>query len=276
MSIKKSILKLVTAVVTFIVLALVIKWALYPDESPTWTGFGSYKPNPKVERSKTLWDWLDLLLVPVIVAMGAWFLSKSESDLDRKREAERFEHDNLSSYLSLMTSLLLERGIKYENKIEERSVARTQSLRIIKIVSKNKKAQILQFLYESGLLSINPIVNLNGGDLSKGNYENVILVGAELRGVFFNGASLQNSRLDKANLAGSNFNSADLSKALVDSTNFEYADFKNAKIKKVDLTAANIQDADFTNSDLSDSLVTPEQFTQIENWKVYRKPKLMS
>ena len=91
-----------------------------------------------------------------------------------------------------------------------------------------RKAQILQFLYEAGLIGPDPVVQLNGADLSRAELEEAVLRQAELRGVHFEGAVLRNSTLAGADLRGSDFSNADLRGANMQGTNFTQAILSNA------------------------------------------------
>ena len=51
-----------------LVLFLKAKW-------PPWTGFGGYYDSEDAwQQEKTLWDWMDLVLVPLVLAGGAAFV----------------------------------------------------------------------------------------------------------------------------------------------------------------------------------------------------------
>src|SRR5918994_93405 len=80
-----------------------------PSKWPRWTGF----------RGKTVWDWMDLLIVPlVLVVIGLGFtmlLDARQQDLENQRaEAERelavqrAQDEALQAYLGQMNTLLLE------------------------------------------------------------------------------------------------------------------------------------------------------------------------
>src|SRR6266516_2082501 len=67
-----------------------------------WTGFTSMTgptvhPNEQYRPAKTLWDVLQLLIVPVILAIGGFWLSQIQKDREQKREkrevAERAERE---------------------------------------------------------------------------------------------------------------------------------------------------------------------------------------
>src|SRR5579871_3909168 len=70
-----------------------------------WTGFNAYSsPTPQYQHGKTLWDWLQLLIVPAILAAGAgfftWWSARTERQIARERYGqeqqiarERYEQD---------------------------------------------------------------------------------------------------------------------------------------------------------------------------------------
>ena len=60
---------------------------------PDWTGFGTYTPpQPPIEgyqREKTLWDWLQLLIIPFVLAIAAFFLNRTERiNAEKQRSGE--------------------------------------------------------------------------------------------------------------------------------------------------------------------------------------------
>ena len=48
------------------------------------TGFGQYKVNGEVQPFKTIWDWLDLLIVPIVLALGGYLFTRSENQRTRE------------------------------------------------------------------------------------------------------------------------------------------------------------------------------------------------
>ena len=67
-----------TTVFALLALALLAMafFALFPAYAPAWTGFG-YQPHPNgwiMIPYKTFWDWMELLLVPLFIALGAGIL----------------------------------------------------------------------------------------------------------------------------------------------------------------------------------------------------------
>jgi cytochrome c oxidase assembly factor CtaG len=50
-----------------------------------WTGFGQSPVNDKQDPAKTLWDWLDLLIVPFVLALVGYLLTSGVRRAQRAR-----------------------------------------------------------------------------------------------------------------------------------------------------------------------------------------------
>lgn len=201
----------------------------------SWTGFGpSTGPGGQLEPGKTLWDWLDLLLVPLLLAVAAWLLDSSRKASEARIELDRQRQATLTEYFGCMTALLLEGKLAADTPDPKaRSIARTRTLAVLRAVDGSRKAQILQFLYESGLIGASPIVNLNGADFTGARLEEAVLRDAELRGVDFREASFRRAHLAGADLRGSDFTNAD----------FTGAQFDGAQLAQAILTDATVEPA---------------------------------
>ena len=205
-----------------------------------WTGFGpsvDSKGNPV--PAKTLWDWLDLLIVPMFLAFGVWFLDGSRKASEARVEADRQRQKTLEDYFQCMTALLLEGKLTEDDACwPARDIARTRTLAALRALDGGRKAQLLQFLYESGLVGANPIVQLNGANLNAAELDEAVLRKAELRGVYFQRASFRNATLADADLRGSDFSGADFTGA-----NLEGANLIQARLKNVTLIRAQLDRA---------------------------------
>src|SRR5687768_11001271 len=74
----------------------------------TWTGFTDYtSPNGDFVRGKTLWDWMELLIIPFFLAGGVFFLNRAERINEREIATDRQHEAALQSYLDRMADLLV-------------------------------------------------------------------------------------------------------------------------------------------------------------------------
>lgn len=221
-----------------------------------WTGFP--------ENGK-LWDWLQLLSAPVFVsALPLIFkehqdaannkaaaqqskanggISEEQVQSDLKAEEYRRQGVVLEAYQDHILQFLLDRNLRGSQPGSDvREVARARTLAVLRRVGKNRKGDVVQFLYEAGLIyKGQPIVDLREADLSEADLSNTNLNGSELSGVDLSGARLNGTTLSNARLSSTDLSGADLSGA-----NLSGVDFSNAN-----LTGANLNGAIYTQEQLS-------------------------
>lgn len=151
-----------------------------------WTGFGEY-PLPKSGNhpAKTLWDWLDLVAIPVVLAFGEWIRNRSERKSDRNIALDQQRQVILQAYYDRMAELILEKGLG--DALEGSpvlNVARTQTLAALRVLDGERKGQVVQFLCEVGLHRL----SLAGADLKLANLMETDLRWADLSGADLRGA----------------------------------------------------------------------------------------
>ena len=229
-----------------------------------WTGF----------RGKTLWDWMQLLFIPVLLAVGAasinWIAILNEerrAEVERETEIARARDTALQSYLDEMTKLLLDRELRISQPGEEvREVARVRTLAVMRQLDATRNGIVLRFLSESGLVET---VNSPDAVLSLSN--------ANLHGIDLSTLDLSGLDLSKANLNMANLSFVSLSGA----------DLSNARLSKSNLIGANLLGANLRGAELMDALVTDEQLAGVselvgatmpdgtkmteERWQEFRK-----
>src|SRR5260221_6890 len=74
------------------VLALLVVFALGYRLNWDWTGLGPYSPPNKdsnFQREKTLWDWLQLLIIPAVLAVGGFWLNQIQKSREEKATEQR-------------------------------------------------------------------------------------------------------------------------------------------------------------------------------------------
>jgi uncharacterized protein YjbI with pentapeptide repeats len=197
-----------------------------------WTGFFAYTdPTGKHHPGKTLWDWLVLLVIPLVLAVGAILFNIMESRRGEYLAIERTREETLQSYLHEIEKLLL--NDELQQKAEENpnsvvvDVAQMETLTALRTLDANRRGVILQFFWDAELaefilvksslkgldLSGNKLADFNLSDshLSEAILERADLRGANLAGADLRGANLAGANLDEANLSAADLSGADLS-----------------------------------------------------------------
>jgi hypothetical protein len=184
-------------------------------------------------RGKTLWDVLQLLIIPVALAIATLVFNYQNSKIEREvarrnAESERTiaedtrQETALQAYLDRMTDLLLKEDLRDSKPEDEvRTVARTRTLTVLRGLEKERKAAVVWFLVESKLVStdpqqkdgLGPIVSLSGADLYEADLRGAVLTGADLRGAVLTEAVLFEADLREADLRGADLTEADLYEA---------------------------------------------------------------
>jgi hypothetical protein len=218
-----------------------------PLRSRLWarTGFGD----------KTLWDLLQLMIVPLaLAAIGFWFTAQQEArqrqiedrraQVEREIEAERAEQVTLQAYLDQMGTLMLDRNLRAADENSDvRRLARARTLVVLDALGPTRQERLLRFLKEAELIrGTPPVIPLKYASLE--NIElphRILLRGADLQQADLSGANLAHIDLRDAYLAGAHFEGADLEGA-----HLEGADLSGTFLEGADLSDANLADADLS------------------------------
>jgi hypothetical protein len=168
-------------------------------------------------RGKTLWDWLQLLIIPAVLAIGGFAFNHTSS-----RNAQRTATDNqreaaLQSWIDTLSELFLKVHLG-ELKLEDkavREIARVHSLSVLQRLDGTRKGRVIYYLYMVGAIDKNKrIVDLQEANLSGTNLSGTNLSGANLSGTNLSGANLSGARLSEADLSNTNLNAANLKGAI--------------------------------------------------------------
>jgi hypothetical protein len=242
-----------------------------------WTGF----------PTKTLWDWMQLLLavaVPALIGVYGSTISRLQYAGQREAEQRRGQAEALQAYLDQMGQMLLDkdRSLRQSKEGDEvRTLARAWTLTVLNRMDGDGKATVLQFLYESGLNSKDKgIVDLRSADLSGAILVGAVLIGAKLNGAVLTGADLSKASLSNSDLRGANLSNANLSSAiLVDAdlgildpvaldpypiykrsvTDLSETNLRNAVLIGADLSGANLKRADLSGASVVHPRAAPSE-----------------
>jgi Pentapeptide repeats (8 copies) len=226
------------------------------------TGFGG----------KTAWDWMELFIVPLVLALGAFLFNYSQNaqqqQMEETRAARQVAADELSAqeerlqtYLEEMGTLLVDKGLlDSEEDDETRYLARARTLAVLEQAGEGQKYTVVSFLAESGLADgrggAGPVVSLANANLSGADLHVV----DDMQGAVLTEADLSNTwvmqDLDGATLTRAQLDGADLPEAILRSAYLNAADLSNANLERADLREADLTDADLTGADLTGADLT--------------------
>jgi hypothetical protein len=178
----------VVAIVLVVVIALIIAGYWFD-----WTGFNGYNKvttthiisgtnagtvtrTEEYQPGRALWDWLQLLIIPVVLAVGALLFNLATTRTEQKIALDKQRGDLLQDYFDRMTVLLFDKELRSSQPdAEVRNVARARTLTVLPQLDAQRKGSLIQFLSESKLLEV---INLSGANLR----------GANLRGAYLKDA----------------------------------------------------------------------------------------
>ena len=150
------------------------------------------------QPGKTLWDWMQLLFIPVVLAVaGFWFNHRERKAAELRAENERktaelhaeadreISLDNqreaaLKEYIDKMSELLLHEKLRESQPEDEvRKIVRVRTLTVLPRLDGKRKGSVLQFLQESGLIEKGEkrILDMHGVDLSGADLSRAYLYG---------------------------------------------------------------------------------------------------
>lgn len=267
-------------------IALLLLVIVRPDLAPSWSGIGqASQPEQGLEPAKSLWDWLQLLTVPLILGIGAWWLGSSlwstgQAVVNRRLQSERELEESrqhraaLDAYYESMTDLMLNGYLRAVGNREAsvRGVAQARTLAIFRTLDGKHKGEALRFLYDSGLIGRSRIVTTKHADLRRAQLEYAVLCQACLWQADMRHADLAGADLKRADLWLSDLRGARLAGANLRGAHLGDVDLSGADIRSADLTGANLRKAVLDGADLSGATVTAEQLSRAHSLAGLRLP----
>jgi len=216
----------------------------------------------KRRGGKSIWEWMQVFIVPFAIALFTVVFSVVQSCSQRQIEDQRAQDAALQAYLDQMSMLLMERDLRASKEGSEvRILARARTLTVLERLDTSRKADVMQFLLEASLLQTDtrnaPLANLPesplpiiklGDPYARTGENGVDLSGANLSGAFLYGVDLSN-----ADLSVSSLSHALLGEASLAGANLHLAFLKDANLSGVDLTQANLIQANLDSANLSNS-----------------------
>src|SRR5215203_2674092 len=240
-----------------VAVAVTLGILIYLGYGLQWTGFGQTPTNGSVQPSKTLWEWLSLLIVPTMLATGAFWLSQLQKQhedriqqAEKKREEtaaiQRAQDEALRAYLDEL-SLIMKKEPILNLKNAGLDTADLSEIT----------------LHDACLREVDlRLANLTGADLQ----------GSDLRGADLRGANLSNANLSYTVLVGANLLPYDETQPaklnapnLLNGADPSDIDPSNDHLKPTNLAGADLSNAELSGAYLTGVVVSEEQLDKCES-----------
>lgn len=221
-------------------------------------------------RAKTLWDWLQLLIVPVLLAGGGIWFNLQQERRNHEGEDQRECDAAVQSYIDQIGRLLVDRYLRTSTRSDDvYQLARTLTLRVLKRLNESlvfypgansvplQKREVLDFLYLSKLIEgAEPVISLEGADMTSINLADTTFIGINLMGAKIVDAVLDRANLTRALLLGAALDRANLDRTILRSANLTGATVSKSQLRQcgsANLEGATMYDGTlFTPGFLSD------------------------
>ncbi len=229
-----------------LLLILYQRYALGYTAWAAWTGLGAVSgPAGMARPAKTLWDVVQLLVIPVVLSLGVLYFNQQERKRERKSQEERTEDAVLQNYLDRVSELILNRGLMeedYQVSSPVHQVAQVRTVTALRQLGTSRQNDVLQFLRDTGLCR-------------------TVLTDASLLDIDLREARLWNIAFDRSNLVRAHLNNASLYQASLRDTKMVDADLSGCRLTGADLSGALLLRTDFTDADLSGANLTNANLT---------------
>jgi uncharacterized protein YjbI with pentapeptide repeats len=205
---------------------------------------------------KSLWDFLDLLIVPLALAIIGLGFAAQQQARQTQFEEQRAQNAALQAYLDQMNPLILEKHLlDSEEGDTVFTLAKARTTTVLAQLDGEHNKAVTRFLFESGLLR-EPAL-LAKADLDDAKLHKAVLQNATLAGTNLKGANLTDAVLLKADFyaekkVGKSTQElpADLTKADLSRAPLQGADLSQCHLNEATLTDATLQSADLSSADL--------------------------
>jgi uncharacterized protein YjbI with pentapeptide repeats len=249
------------------------------------------------------WDWLDLLIVPVVVALATLWFNREQRKRELQLQELRARDAALQAYLDNMSELLTDKDQPLHRASPNEplsAVAQAQTLTVLNRLDSphasnsprtvragagvqpvNHKGQVLVFLYKAGLINIEggPRINLSWANLNglllvqpdmpqaclRQTILNEAYLGANLAGGDLSEATLDNAIVARADLSEVTLNKAKLHQALVIEANLSKANLSEANLSNAAFFDSNLSEADLSGANLSGTYISEDQLDQTKS-----------
>jgi uncharacterized protein YjbI with pentapeptide repeats len=226
-------------------------------------------------NTKTAWEWMDVLAVPVAVAgiavLGAaWgqLQARRRSDSDEELNADRERDAAFTGYVNLITNLIPDLIDKNLDPIKDnaraRLIARAHTFDVLGRLDGQLKRKVVFILIDMGLLSgeSEHVVDLAGADLGHADLKGFDLESVEMSSANLARTNLFGTILSHANLAYADLSNADMRESVFEGAVLVYAGLSHGIMRYSDLSETDLSFADLSYADLRGATLINADLTE--------------
>jgi uncharacterized protein YjbI with pentapeptide repeats len=171
-------------------------------------------------RDIGLWDWVGVLIIPVVLTAGAALLTNAQVQRETKAAHIRAQDEALQQYLDQVSKLLVD----LTNPQEPMSPAlfsklvQARTLTLLLKLERDRKRQPLKLIAQLDLINRHdPLLSLKNAGLDNADLHEVTLFQVSLREADLRAADLTGADLRESDLTGADLRGADLTRAVLTS-----------------------------------------------------------
>ncbi len=238
---------------------------------------------------KSVWEWLSLLLVPLLIGLGTIWVTNQQTTLQNALSEQQYRNDQdiaqqarwddiLKAYRDGIDTLVLTDGLRTSHEGDDvQRVAHSRTLDVLRQVDQSRKGAVIAYLGDLGLIQggyrdnkgiwyeEKSIISLDGVDLRGVDLRGANLVSVDLSSFSQVGRTilpvfvgivvddLVGADLRRANLSRADLSGVDLSRADLSGANLNGADLRGAHLLGADLFGADLRGADLRGADLREA-----------------------
>jgi uncharacterized protein YjbI with pentapeptide repeats len=199
---------------------------------------------------KGLWDWLDLLVVPAVLAIGGYLFTSAQNRAAQAAAARRPQDEALQAYLDRLGQLLIDRDLRNKRDTTDlRTLADAYTLTALGGLDGRRKRTVIRFLRRARLIYADQprVIALDGADLEGMGLCNRVQTMEDVVGETDLNARAERlgvSPHEIAQISGPvNLMSVDLSRANLRDADLGGADLSFANLSGADLSGTNLHEA---------------------------------
>jgi len=157
-------------------------------------------------ETKSFWDWMQLLLIPLTIVIIGTIFQFSENRTDREIGKERVQQETLNSYLDSMGTLIVNGGLDQPQTVQVMRARTAATIRVLANV--DHRNAVFGFLRDADLIGRR--MEQDGNDDTQPNGPKPV---ALLERIVLMAANLRRANLLEANLTRAVLREADLRRA---------------------------------------------------------------